>query len=538
MNLDEGLQLGDLRGMFARRWQVAALVAGIVFLASIVVAAVLPDQYETYTTILVEPQTISAELVEAQVAGTDLNERLHLMTMQILSRPRLSRIIDDLGLYEEESEEMTREEVIEMMRDQISVEPVLPELEEELLSPRRDIQINTFRLYFRHPKPRIAAAVTNRLSNDFIEEHIRDRVQMSTDTSEFIEAELSRLAVQIQDVEARIAQVKAENPGKLPEDLLSNQRLYERTVDSLRIAQRNLAEAQSDEAFFRQQALISPDLGRLDPADPKRRLELMELQLNEMFSRGYTEKHPDIVAKRFEIEELREKIARDESAEDTSRPISAQQQGAEAERRRASLRVESAREEIARLEGLADEVQQRLAETPRVAERLAALDRDYEHLFASFQEYSNKRLEAAVAANAERRQKGEKLRILESAVAPTEPSSPNRLLIMALGMIFGMALGGGMAVLLETADDSFHGARSLQSAIKLPVLAQIPGITLESDRVAERRRRAVTAMASAAVVGVVLIGAAAGYVAVNRPHLLTGGPAETADVPTAPTEEQ
>jgi hypothetical protein len=39
-----------------------------------------------------------------------------------------------------------------------------------------------------------------------------------------------------------------------------------------------------------------------------------------------------------------------------------------------------------------------------VAERIDALERDREHLYKSFQEYSNKRLEAAVAANAERRQ--------------------------------------------------------------------------------------------------------------------------------------
>jgi succinoglycan biosynthesis transport protein ExoP len=539
MNVEEGLQLSDLRGVVERRWQLAAIVGGVVFLASIVVAAVLPDQFETHTTILVEPQTISVELVEAQVAGTDLNERLHLMTMQILSRPRLSRIIDDLNLYQDESEEMTREEVIELMRSQIRVEPVLPELEEELGNQRRDIQINTFQLHFRHQNPRTAAAVTNRLSNDFIEEHIRERVQMSTDTSEFIEAELSRLAVQIQDVESRIAQVKSENPGKLPVDLASNQRLYERTVDSLRIAQRSLAEAESDEAFFRQQALISPDYGRMDDADPKRRLELMELRLNEMISRGYTEKHPDMVSKRFEIEELRTKIAHDKTSADESRPVSAQQQGAEAERRRASLRVEGSRREIARLQVLADEAQARLAETPRVAERLGALQRDYEHLFGSFQEYSNKRLDAAVAANAERRQKGEKLRILESAVAPADPSSPNRLLIVVLGAMLGMALGGATGVLLEAADGSFHGARALQNAFSLPVLAQIPSITLESDRVALRRRRAVGAMATAAVVGVVLVGAAFGYVAVNRPHLLQGGGDAAEEAPAAaPTGEQ
>jgi polysaccharide chain length determinant protein (PEP-CTERM system associated) len=545
MNIDEGLNLGDLSGAVERRWPIGAAVAGVVFLASIVLAAVLPDQYETYTTILVEPQTISPELVEAQMQGTNLNERLHLMSMQILSRPRLSRIIDDLRLYPEESKEMTREEVIELMRSHISVEPVLPELEtmlaNELDITRRDVQINTFRLLFRHDDSKLAAAVANRLANDFIEEHIRERVQVSNDTSEFIEAELARLAVQIQDVEARIAQVKGENPGRLPEDLEANQRLYERTIESLRLAQRQASEAESDEAFYRQQSTISPEhTDRYDPTDPRRRVDALELQLAEFMSKGYTEKHPDVVALKQQLEEVKKIEAGGQATTEDGEAISPTQQSAEAERRRSALRAASARAEIERLQQQADDVQQRLAETPRVAERLTALQRDYEHLFKSFQEYSAKRLEAGVAANAERRQKGEKLRILESAVAPPEPTSPDRLLIVVMGLLLGIALGGGAGVLLEATDSSFHSARPLQSALRLPVLAQIPAILMESDRLAQRRRRVIVTAATAGIVTVTLIGAAAGYWVVNVRGGDASAPAAAAPAapPAAPTPEQ
>ena len=64
----------------------------------------LPNEYESSSTILVEPQSVPKELVEAGVPDSDLNPRLHLMTAQILSRARLSRIIDELGLYKEETE--------------------------------------------------------------------------------------------------------------------------------------------------------------------------------------------------------------------------------------------------------------------------------------------------------------------------------------------------------------------------------------------------------------------------------------------------
>ena len=66
--------------------------------------------------------------------------------------------------------------------------------------------------------------------------------------------------------------------------------------------------------------------------------------------------------------------------------------------------------------------------------------------------------------------------------------------------MLGLALGGGVGVLLESADSSFHGARDLQAALRIPVLAEIPAILLEADRVALRRRHLRTALATAVVV--------------------------------------
>ena len=92
----------------------------------------LPNEYESYATVLVEPQSISKKLVESGKRRADVINRLHLMTMQILSRARLSKVIDELKLYPKESEKKTREQVIDMMRNRIQVEPVLPDLDPEL----------------------------------------------------------------------------------------------------------------------------------------------------------------------------------------------------------------------------------------------------------------------------------------------------------------------------------------------------------------------------------------------------------------------
>ncbi len=513
MDVEQGFRVEDLTRMLRRRAWLVATVAGGLTLLAILVSAVLRNEFESYATLLVEPQTINADLVASGLPEQNINSRLHLIQMQILSRSRLSRIIDDLKLYPEESKQMTREEVIDLMRGRIRLDPVLPELEQEILKQQRDIQINTFRLSFRHHDATTAAEVTNRLARDFIDEHIRERVEVSGDTSEFIDSKLNDLSRQIAEVEDRIAQVKSENAGRLPEDFQASQRLFERAMEGIRAAERSLAEARSDESFFRQQALASGVVTG-DPTSPAQRLELREIELKGYRARGFTDKHPDVMAALAEIAALREQI--ESGGENGSEgPLSLAQQNAQAEAQRASLRAASAQAELERLREQAANLETRLAETPRVAERLAGLDREHQHLFQSYQDWSNKRLEANVAADMERKQKGEQFRVLESAYPSPAPISPNRPLIIIMGLMLGLTLGGGVALLLEASDSSFHGSRSLQDTLRIPVLATVPQVLLESDRVRQRRARMRRLLAAGAVTGVVLVAAVAGNWTVN-----------------------
>ena len=443
MDDNQGIQLPDIKSTLARRGPVAAWVAGGVFLLAILVASLLPNRFEASSTLLIEPQAISKRFVEGGREESAVNDRLHLMTSEILSRSRLSRVIDDLGLYPDESDKFTREEVISLMREDIRVEPVVPEMDTSLIR-RHEFEILTFRISFLADDAKTSATVANRLASDFVNEHLKERVEISEDTTEFVKRELARLTNRIQIVEEQIAATKAENPGRLPEDLESNRRILERSVDNLRLARRDLEIALSDEAFYKQQAITDTNIrSYVDESSPARRLQLLEFQLGEYESRGFTEKHPDIIATRQEIEALRKEVDVDGDG-DVLSPVQA---NARAEANRAGIRAAGAREDIARIQNQIAEYEARILDTPRVAERLSVLEREVENLSLSYREFSAKQLEAEVAKEMELGQKGEQFRILEEAVPPLEPSAPNRPLILALGLFLGLAAGGGIAML-------------------------------------------------------------------------------------------
>jgi len=225
-----------------------------------------------------------------------------------------------------------------------------------------------------------------------------------------------------------------------------------------------------------------------------------------------------MIRTRAEIATLEDRIANDDSEEQASGRTTFAQQNAEAEAHRAGQRRAAAEEEIQRLENVAAEIQALLAQTPVVAEQLDALNRRYQHLFASYQDFSNRRLEATVQAQLERRQLGEQFRVLEAAFVADAPVSPNRPILMVLSLILGLAVGGAAGILLEATDTSVHSAQQLQDAVRIPVLVAIPQILLESDRRALRGRRIRTGIATAVLVAFGLVGGAASYLWVNGGH--------------------
>ncbi|MFP8872893.1 MAG: hypothetical protein VCB43_16570 [Myxococcota bacterium] len=529
MTNESGIQV-DLFGGLKRRGYLASVIAGAITLVVYWIAMALPNEYSASAILLVEPQAVNERLVEAGASGVDLNERLNLMTAEILSRTRLSRIIEELQLFRDESKTMTRQEIVDDMRTHVSVRPVIPELTRGMRNAGPP-EINTFQIFFTSTSAKTAAAVAQKLANDFIQEHIADRVRTTQTSLEFISTEENRLARQIEEIDGFLAEIKEKNEASLPENMGNNQRTLERDLSEMRYAQRQLDVARSDLSFwqhqFRAAQAISED-EREDVLSPARRIQGLEIQLKEYRARGFTKRHPDLISLQAEIESNRRALEAEEALKDSSDGdelvvMTFAEQSAAAEEYRAALHVEALEQEVVRIAEDLEVLRGNLAATPRVAEQLDAYQRQHRQLSDSLLNFSNLRLEAAVQADLERRQLGERFRILESAIQPREISSPNRTLILILGLVFGLTVGVIVGIVAEGTDPSFHQERDLQSSVGIPVLAVIPAISFDDDLENKRRANTVRAMALVAVTAFSIFGGLGTYLLVNgAPAWLSG----------------
>ena len=496
-NTEISLGLGDLYLIARRRFWWFTIPATVGLVGSLARALVLPPEYEAEATVAVEPQGIPPTIAESTVVA-DTETRYDNLTRQILARDNMSAVIDEFALYE--ADDRTREEQIEELRDRITIAPLPP----AIVDPRKEIELTSFRIAFRWGDPKTAARVATRLTRDFLSANLKDRSTIAEGTAEFVAAELEKARALLTDYGQQITDYKENFQGELPEQLLMNRERLERSRMDLASAEQKLGEAQNQSQLIRQEvAELRASIGTTED-DPGRRKNLLELNLQTMLAKGMTEKHPDIVHTRTEIAALEEILS--EAAVNPA-PASRDEIRLRDELRKYEVNANVYAAEIERLKAEIAEYDQRIENTPRRAAELGHLEKTYENLNEAIRALQLKKVEADMGKNVELAQKGERFRVMESAVEPAVPTSPNRLLWFVAGTLLGILGGFICLVVREMIDQSFHTVSDLQTTLGLPVLAAVPVIELETDATGRRRRRFWGTSSALVLIGMLLSGA-------------------------------
>lgn len=163
-------------------WWFAWLVIGV--LGGIAFNIFQPRIYQAHTNILIIPQRVPVSMVAPTVTA-DLDERLNMITQQVLSRTRLERVIEEFSLYQRERERMIMEDVIEQMRRNIILNVSAPR--------NNDKGPGSFSVSFTSLDARSAMRVTERLASLFVQENLEDRESLADQTDQFLRQEVELL---------------------------------------------------------------------------------------------------------------------------------------------------------------------------------------------------------------------------------------------------------------------------------------------------------------------------------------------------------
>ena len=506
-------KLGEYAHILRKRKWLILLPTIVIGLAIAYVIFRLPDMYESVTLIVVKPSTLPNSVVPTITEET-LTRELTSISQVVTSRSSLQPLMEKYDLYKEERQRgEPMELIIDAMRKQIKV---------EVNTSRNDIT-NGFNITYRGRDPKSTQAVAAELASKYIDEQTKGTVNAGTSAKQFIEEQVRQAKEELDTIDTQRLTYLQQNMNNLPSQ---SQALVGR-LTALHEGQKamisELGRSRDLGAAYRSQlADITKSydqeiaMAAENTTDPKttmawanlanRRSEL-EAELQNLLTQ-YKEKHPDIVAKKLQLESA--KRDQDQMIADWKARIEERRQKLVqlSDPRLLTLKTQIAMvdSDMIRQQKLLNETNQQIAELdarinaiPNAEVGLEAIDREYQTKKLNYDNLLSQQQKIVVGADAAKDQQGSGIQVIDPANLPERPVAPKRFMLTLGGFGLGIALGLLLALAFElrrlltiqTAEDAKHYTG-------LPVLASIPELlTAAEARAIPRRQKVAMAVAIA-----------------------------------------
>lgn len=363
---------------------------------------------------------------------------------------------------EDLEESMRLEPYVAALQRGLKVEPV-----KESRSTFRDTRL--IDLNFDHADPQVAAKVVNAIADTFVLANLDKRTESNTTTGDFLQKRIAELQSSIRTGEETLVNY-ARNHQILTLD--ANQNVV---VERLAGLNRQLLEAENDrklaEATYRS-ALAPGAAESIANVEDKPIVSAAESKLAELRQRraqllvDNTEQWPEVkeIDQQIPVLEKQVKEARNRAGTSTITKL-------EAQYRQAAGREESLRQAFSK----------QREET--VTQNESAIN--YRIIQQEIE--TNKNLLDGLLKNSKENDvvlagTPNNIHVVDHAIIPTRPIGPMRLQGIALAFILSLALGVGLALLLESLDDTIRSTDDVEAMLGLPAIAVIPSMGVLARR--------------------------------------------------------
>lgn len=504
-----------------RKWMIILPTIAIGLAIGFVVFR-LPDVYESSTLIVVKPSTLPNSVVP-MITEEALTRELASISQVVTSRSSLQPLVEKYDLYKEERRRgEAMEVIIDQMRKGINV---------KVNTSRNDIT-NGFNISYRGRDPKTTQAVAGELASKYIDEQTKGTVNQGAQAKQFMEDQVRVAKEELDTIDNERLAYLQQNMNNLPSQahaLVGRLTALHEEQKALLAEQgrlRDLAAAYRSQLGditknYEQEIVLSAE----NTTDPKttsawaelvRRRSQFEGELQELLSQ-YKEKHPDVLAKRKQIEDV--KNQQNEMIGEWKDRIEERKQKLTklTDPRLLTLRtnITMAEGDMDRQKRLLDSTNQQIAElnarinaVPEAEVGLQGLDREYQTKKTNYDNLLLQQQKISVGADAAKEQQSGGIQVVDPANLPEKPVAPKRLAITAGGFGLGFALG--MILILAFEVRRLFTIQTIEDAkhyTSLPVLASIPELLTPTEAVAIPRRRnlALAAGIAAAVVAVPML---------------------------------
>jgi polysaccharide chain length determinant protein (PEP-CTERM system associated) len=438
--------------------------------------------------VYIDTDTMLGPLLKDLTVENDVQHQIPLIQHTLLSRPNLHKVavatdlalavrspVDEVNLYER----MERSA-------QISAQGA-----------------NLFAISYTDNNPILARNVVQALLSVLVD---NSNIENRADTDkalEFVEKQIAAYEIQLRGIEQGMAQFKRQHADVLVSSGADLTVRKDAARDAVGVAQGQIADLEARRDLLIQQMRTVPQFLNVDnapqvvvngtSAEPREaRIATLQQSLDTLRLQD-TDKHPDVIAAKRQLDELKAegKGARDAEGGVTPRYRS-QLSNAVYEQMQMRLfdteeQVALARSHLSVAQTALTEVDLQAAANPSVVAQYTDLTREYDVLKKQYDELLVRREAARMSQAVQNTSQKIQFRVVEPPNIPVKPVGPHRLLFLAAVLAGSVVVGVGLAFLLDRVEIPVTSRNVLARQSALPVLGTVSLIRTLEDRVRERR---------------------------------------------------
>ena len=461
-----------LHGIWIRRWLALGVAWGIC-LAGWLVVALIPNSYESRAKIFV--QMTSNLPSQLGIDPQDQQKGIDRVRQTLTSQENLEKVVRATDLGAGVSGARAIAGIASGLREKIRVVAAQDNLFEISV-----VWSDTGRS--DGANARLSTAIVQKLIDIFVEDNIAGDRAENGQTIKFLDQQIADRGRQLAVAEQRLAEFERKYSGILPgsgsvSDRMAAARSEISQIDSQLIpAQSGLSAANS------QLAGTPPMLSGPGGGNPA--LSAAQAELASARARGWTDSHPDVIALKQQIANLRA-MGGGSAGTQTPNPSYMMLKSQQAQNQ-STVSALSARK--AQLQNDMNAMLAAQAGDPNVAGEQTQISRDYDVLKTQYDKLLSDREQAKLKGDYQSQSDGIRFSIIDPPSAPRVPTAPNRPLLLFALLIVGV--GGGIAAAFARGQlqTTYATATRLERASGLPVLGSITETLSDAARVMRAKR--------------------------------------------------
>jgi polysaccharide chain length determinant protein (PEP-CTERM system associated) len=510
--------LDQIRGAWRFRWPAVAVATLVAFLGWAVIFS-LADSYEAASQVLIDSRSALKPALQGLAAENDVAIQLNYVQQSLLVDEQLCKLAMQAGVLKDCAADLQAAQPrLANLRSRIKI--VVANIDQSSYQPDQN-NVNV-KVTYRDTDQNHALQLVSGLMNAFETQTLGGKRAGSENAQKFLASQLEESQARVRAFEAKLEDFKARHVGMLPDEdggYIAQLQKEIKTADDLEtklLAAENRRATLTSQLHATAATATAPitlsSTGGLTAVDTASQIIQLQAQLDELLLK-YTEKHPDVIAARAQLADLRKRRAAEIQGAQHGDAGSVTTSGAAANPVYQSIQLQLNQTDVDIAESQSDLSQHRakvaqlrtlLTTEPQVETEFGQLTRDYEGAKAEYTTlqagYDKSTLseQADVAGNT-------RFRIVQRPTVSDQPVSPRRPLLLSAVLILALAAGGGLAYWLDQMQPVVGSSGALAQLTGVPVLVAVgTAFPIRSRKIFRRELRHLSVAVGALVCALIL----------------------------------